>query len=192
MKFSLLLLIWNSCSIITNSNKDTLTDKDKKTLLYLLEEEKLARDTYVFFNAKWPNNSFENIKESEQSHMDAIASLLDENKVSYTVMPVGQFIEPELQEYYELFIAEGKISLINALKIGATFEDLDIKDLYYSISETKTQSVIDVLISLVCSSRNHLRLFAKLIKLQNEIYTPQFLSMKEYNSIIDSANEKCN
>ncbi|BAX81465.1 DUF2202 domain-containing protein [Labilibaculum antarcticum] len=140
----------------------------------------------------WPNNPFANIKESEQSHMDAIASLLDENNVSYTILQSGQFSEPDLQNYYNQFITDGEISSSNALKIGATIEDLDIVDLQKYVGEITTQSVIDVFNLLECGSRNHLRSFYKSIMLLDETYTPQFLTLDEYNNIVNSANENCN
>ena len=75
----------------------TLTDSDKEALLFMLEEEKLARDTYIYLNDLWSINQFANIKNSEQTHMDAIANLLTQNEIAYTVLPEGEFKNEDLQ-----------------------------------------------------------------------------------------------
>jgi len=192
MIFSLLLSLLVSCDKNSSSETVALTDIEKHSLLFMLEEEKLARDTYTFLDTKWANTPFANILGSEQSHMDAIKSLLDANGIAYTVLPAGQFSEPALQNYYNQFIVDGAISLSKALAIGATIEDLDIVDLQKYTKETNNQSVIDVFGKLECGSRNHLRSFYKSITALNETYTPQFLTVDAYNIIVNSANEKCN
>ena len=55
-----------------NTINQTLTESDKNALLFMLEEEKLARDTYIFLNNEWSLNQFANIKNSEQTHMNAV------------------------------------------------------------------------------------------------------------------------
>ena len=54
-----------------------LTDSEKYWLTYMREEEKLARDVYIFLYDKWGSQIFNNISVSEQTHMDAIKTLLD-------------------------------------------------------------------------------------------------------------------
>jgi hypothetical protein len=191
MIFSLLLSLLVSCDKNSSSETVALTDSEKHSLLFMLEEEKLARDTYTFLDTKWANTPFANILGSEQTHMDAIKSLLDANGVAYTILPAGQFSESALQNYYNQFIVDGAISLSKALAIGATIEDLDIVDLQKYTKETTNQSVIDVFGKLECGSRNHLRSFYNSITALNETYAPQFLTVNAYNSIVNSANENC-
>lgn len=45
-------------------------------LLFIREEEEMARDVYRVLYKKWGNPIFANIEESEQTHMDAMANLL--------------------------------------------------------------------------------------------------------------------
>ncbi|RED47395.1 DUF2202 domain-containing protein [Seonamhaeicola aphaedonensis] len=40
---------------------DTFSNEDKDALLFMLEEEKLARDTYSFLGDLWSINQFNNI-----------------------------------------------------------------------------------------------------------------------------------
>lgn len=50
----------------------TLNQQEIDAILYMREEEKLARDVYEFLYTKWKVNPFENIRHSEQMHMNRI------------------------------------------------------------------------------------------------------------------------
>lgn len=45
------------------------------------EEEKLARDVYLTFGEKWGLTLFTNIAKSEQTHTDAVKTLLDRYEI---------------------------------------------------------------------------------------------------------------
>lgn len=175
-----------------NVLNQTLTDADKEALLFMLEEEKLARDTYIFLNNQWALNQFANIKNSEQMHMDAVENLLIQYNVEYTILPEGQFENQTLQNFYNQFIVDGAVSQANALQIGATIEDLDIVDLVDYINATSNTALINVFESLQCGSRNHLRSFVFGIENAGNTYTPQFLSQEVYDAIIAGSHEQCN
>jgi len=175
-----------------NVLNQTLTDADKEALLFMLEEEKLARDTYIFLNNQWALNQFANIKNSEQMHMDAVENLLIQYNVEYTILPEGQFENQTLQNFYNQFIVDGAVSQANALQIGATIEDLDIVDLVDYINATSNTALINVFESLQCGSRNHLRSFIFGIENAGNTYTPQFLSQEDYDAIIAGSHEQCN
>lgn len=186
----------NDNDTINIVNKDAtgqvLIDADKASLLFMLEEEKLARDTYIYLNDVWSINQFANIKDSEQTHMDAIQKLLVMYQIEFTILPIGEFKNKGLQDYYNQFKVDGAISASNAFKIGATIEDLDIVDLQEYIDATSNSSLITVFENLKCGSRNHLRSFIKGIDKAGDSYTPQFLSQNEYESIILGSQEQCN
>jgi hypothetical protein len=186
-----------SCSNDDNNNPEAinsieLVQTDTDALLFMLEEEKLARDTYEFLDGQWGINQFANIKKSEQSHMNAIINLLELSNTPYTILPYGEFEDEALQNYYNQFVESGQISLSNALQIGATIEDLDIVDLEEYIDNTTDTSLISVFESLKCGSGNHLRSFVSTIESIGDTYTAQFLTEEEYNQIISGSNEKCN
>jgi hypothetical protein len=170
----------------------TLTDSDKEALLFMLEEEKLARDTYIYLNDLWSVNQFANIKNSEQTHMDAVENLLIQNNIAYSILPVGEFADQNLQNFYNQFVADGAISLSIALQIGATIEDLDIVDLEDYMDATTNAGLISVFEGLQCGSRNHLRSFISAIENNGDIYSPQFLSEDAYNAILNASHERCN
>lgn len=170
----------------------TILEQDAEALLFMLEEEKLARDTYEFLDKTWGLNQFANIKKSEQTHMDAVENLLKQSNTSYTILGEGVFSNDELQTLYNTFKVEGAKSVIDALKIGATIEDLDIKDLEDFVLETENAQIINVYQSLQCGSRNHLRSFMKGLDKNGGTYSPQFITQDEFNSIVTSSNEQCN
>ena len=191
-----LLLFFNTC---LGNEKDpnydeanlVLTKTDESALLFMLEEEKLARDTYTYLYGMWPINQFANIKNSEQTHMNAVERLLISNNISYSILPAGEFNNSDLQSLYNQFVEEGSVSLINALKIGATIEDKDIMDLQRYIDATNNNQVISVFERLKCGSSNHLRSFVFGMENKGESYVPQFLTQDEYDTIIGGAQERC-
>ncbi len=187
--FTLLLVSCKKDTEITTTTP--LTDSDKNALLFMLEEEKLARDTYTYLWEVWQINPFTNIKSSEQSHMDAIAQVLTSYGIQYTILPAGQFADSLLLNFYNQFVTSGSINSSNALQIGATIEDLDISDLEEYTAQSTNETVINVFNSLECGSRNHLRSFVSSIVSAGGSYTPQFISQDYYGIIISSSNEKC-
>lgn len=184
-------------SIVTGcSNKNdvnlSISDQEKADLLYMFEEEKLARDTYEYLDGLWSVNQFTYIKQSEQSHMNALANLLNKYSISYSTLPLGEFSNQHLQDLYDQFETNGQSDLVSALKIGATIEDLDIVDLQDRMDATTNTSIISVYQSLQCGSRNHLRSFVSAVVNQSGSYEPQFLTVPEFNTIINGSNEQCN
>lgn len=191
--FGLFILI--GCSSDNDSlqqNLTPLTEEDENGLLFMLEEEKLARDTYSYLYDLWAVNQFTNIKDSEQSHMNAIAAELDKYNIPYTILPEGQFSYPDLQNLYNQFVTDGQISKMNALTIGATIEDLDIVDLEEYINVTNNTSIIGIYERLQCGSRNHLRSYVSAIISEGGTYNPQFLTQDEFDAIINGSQEQCN
>lgn len=191
------LVLLYSCSdddkeVNQNIDEMVLNQKDKEALLFMLEEEKLARDTYLHLGDIWSLNIFNNIKNSEQSHLNAVSNLLAQNNISYSIQPAGIFNNQEIQSLYNQFIVEGSVSQNNALQVGATIEDLDIQDLQIYIDATSNTSLISVFERLQCGSRNHLRSFTSAIESLGDSYSPQYITSEAYDIIINSENEQCN
>ena len=58
-------------------SSENLTQSEIDDLLYMHEEEKLARDVYLTLYEKWDLALFNNIATSEQRHMDAVDTLIE-------------------------------------------------------------------------------------------------------------------
>ena len=54
-----------------------LNDKEEKDLLFMREEEKMARDVYITLYKKWNVRVFHNIEKSEQNHMDRMLDMIN-------------------------------------------------------------------------------------------------------------------
>ncbi|WP_053971972.1 DUF2202 domain-containing protein [Mangrovimonas sp. ST2L15] len=168
-----------------------LTDSEEEALLFMLEEEKLARDVYIYLGNLWGTNQFLNIKQSEQTHMDAVKSLIDKYDVSYEILPVGSFNNQELQFLYNTLIEQGSQNVLSALNVGAGIEDLDIVDLQNYLDEMDRPDIVAVFESLQCGSENHLRSFVFGITNLGEDYVPSYLTPELYESILNSEQQSC-
>lgn len=157
---------------------------------YMVEEEKLARDVYTKLYELWGQNSFLNISQSEQTHMDAVKALIDGyGLVDPSSSEAGKFTNPELQALYTDLVSQGSRSLVEAIKVGAAIEEIDILDLDESLLKTTSLDVQRVFENLRKGSINHLSAYARLYNRQTgDTYSPQFMEQDEYDSLISSQN----
>lgn len=175
---------------ITEKTSD-LSSEEMAALFYMREEEKLAHDVYLTLYERWGLDVFQNISNSEQTHMDAIKNLLDRYGLSDPAQKdVGAFSDQTLQELYDELVVRGSQSLAEALKVGAAIEEIDILDLRERIARTDKSDIQRVFSNLLRGSGNHLRAFVnELITQTGEIYEPQYLTVDEYQSIISGASQ---
>jgi hypothetical protein len=133
-------------------------------LLYMREEEKVARDVYIALGNKWNLRVFKNISRSEQRHMDALLVLIERYGLTD---PIGEnkegiFANTELQAMYDDLIAKGSLSIKDALQAGVLIEETDIKDLDEQLSTLSEESDIAfVYRNLKRGSENHLASFTR-------------------------------
>lgn len=169
----------------TSKSTATISLAEKKTLLVMREEEKMARDVYQALYKIWKLEAFKNIAASEQKHMDAILKkiklfgLVDPAKPS-----AGQFTSPEIKTIYNKLMAQGKRSYIDALRVGATIEDMDIRDLSVAINATNNLPLKTTYQNLQEGSKNHLRAFVGLLQKQKVTYKPQYISQTLFDAIL--------
>ena len=169
-----------------------LTDTEKADLVYMREEEKLARDVYLYSLDLYGMQIFSNISEAEQRHMDRVLDLLTYYNIPDPASTEkGVFINPDLQTLYNDLTAKSKLSLLDALIVGATIEDLDIRDLEKCLNQTVKKDIVSVYTKLNCASGNHMRAFSGQIISNGGMYLPQFLSDERYQQIISADHEKC-
>jgi hypothetical protein len=165
-----------------------LTSDEIAGLLYMFEEEKLARDVYNALYALWGQRTFQNIAASEQTHMDTVKVQLDSNGIAAPNSAAGIFSDPSLQALYNSLMATGSLSLADALKVGATIEEVDIVDLQSRIAQTANPDILMVYNNLLNGSYNHLRNFTTVLtRMTGEVYQPQYLSADLFQTIISSA-----
>ncbi|KPU63252.1 hypothetical protein EP1X_04630 [Thermococcus sp. EP1] len=187
----LLVSVGAGCIQDQKTSTTSITEEEKQGILWMREEEKLARDVYLTLYEKWRLPIFNNIAESEQTHMEAVKSLIDKYALEDPIIDeVGKFNNRELQELYNQLVEKGSKSVEDALIVGAMIEELDIVDLQKWISKTDKQDIIEVYENLMKGSRNHLRSFVSNLKNYGVTYEPQYLSKEEYEKIINSPMEE--
>lgn len=184
---------FSSPTTISDSNTtSTITVELQNQLVYLLEEEKLAHDVYIFTTQKWPNlvTPFNNISQSELTHNNAVKSLLQSLNIQTPLITtdLGKFTNPELQSLYNTLISKASISEGDALIVGATIEDMDIKDLNNLASKTTNQDILRIINKLKSGSENHMRAFVTRLSKYGIDYTPQYISQLEYQTILNSSS----
>ena len=139
-----------------------LTEDEEEALLFMREEEKLARDVYSVLAEKWLELAiFANIAASEQKHMDAVLNLLDKYGLEDPAedKKIGEFYNEDLQALYDDLVEAGKESLVDALNVGIKIEEKDILDLQGYLSLTEKKDIIQVFENLLDGSKNHFDAF---------------------------------
>ncbi len=197
----LLLSLLFSITLFTSCHDDDndtptivelLTEEEKADLIFMREEEKLARVVYTYLYDEYGLFIFDNISASEQIHMDAVLTELVRYGITDPASTeVGVFNNADLQILYDNLIVQGDLSLVDALTVGATIEDVDIRDLNMAIATTSKNNLITMYEKLFCGSRNHLRGFINQLSAQGETYTPQYISVQEYEDILNDSHENC-
>ena len=197
IKMRLMMIIFLS-SLVTfgNSQSGALNEDEKRDVLYLLEEEKLAMDVYDALGEKWESRIFDNIKASEERHLASVKRIAEENDITIpttvTMLKRGVFEDEALQAIYNELIEAGNLSLTAALEVGAKIEELDIKDLNAAIANTGSDALINMYSSLKSASENHLRAFVRNLDKQGLEYAPVILSRDYYDKIIKREKVKGN
>jgi hypothetical protein len=165
-----------------------LSAEESAALLYMREEEKLAHDVYLAFYTQWGLPIFQNISQSEQTHTDAVKTLLDRYGLSDPASGTpGVFTDPDLQALYTDLVTRGSQSLAEAIKSGAAIEEIDILDLQERLTQIDNADIQQVFNNLMNGSTNHLRSFVSTLNTQTgETYQPQYLSADAYQAIIST------
>lgn len=177
---------------VSNLPTEPLEDAEKARILFIREEEKLAYDVYQTMFDIYGVNVFQNIPNSELSHMEAMLTIIKKYNLTdpMETNARGVYANPVLQSLYTHLVSQGRVSLLAAYQVGATIEDLDISDLNSSLAVNNNQVVRLVYNFLNKGSRNHLRSFYKNIKNWNGTYTPIYITQAEFDAIVNSAMEK--
>ena len=180
------------CNFIKGSATD-LTADEVEGLKYVREEEKMARDVYLFLSQKFKKPIFKNIKNSEQVHMDKVLCLLIHFNVEDPASDeIGEFTNYHIQELYDYLIDLGSNNIIDALTAGAIIEDYDIKDINDWMEETDNETIEKVFTNIVCGSGNHIISFSDLLDGYDTEYTPIYISDDEYEAILLAGHQNCN
>lgn len=182
-----------TCEMIAAMPTDPLSENEKEDLVWMREEEKLARDVYLTLSETWGLKVFANIAASEQRHMDAVRTLI--NRYAEVDDPViddtvGAFSNQKLAELYIELVGSGDDSVEAALLVGAEIEDLDIADLIEALKATDNADVQFVYENLLQGSANHYATFTRLLDAYGIPYGPQYFDVSEFETILSALPAK--
>ncbi len=163
---------------------NVLTSPEEEGLLFMAEEEKLAGDVYSSLNEIWSLRVFDNIGRAERTHQAAVETLLVRYSLAVPANPLGEFSNETLQSLYNDLVSRGGLSVEEALRVGASIEELDILDLEERMAQTDKEDIQLVYSNLKRGSENHLRAFVNNLERRGIEYRPEYLSLQEYDGII--------
>ena len=170
----------------------TLDATETANLVYMREEEKLARDVYITLYETWSLPVFDNIAASEETHTTQVEDMLEKYRVTDPVVDdtVGVFVDPHLASLYTTLVGQGSASSQAALYVGAAIEELDMIDLQEAIDATDNADIEQLYENLMSGSRNHLRAYVGQIEDQGIVYEAQYLTQEEVDAIVDAPVER--
>ena len=172
----------------------SLSPLENADLLYMREEEKVARDVYLTLYDAWGLAVFSNIASSEQSHMDALLKLLRAYRLPDPAAgnAIGEFSNSNLQSLYDTLVDKGRLSALDAIQVGGIIEETDIHDIVEAMERSDNADIDATYESLLCGSRNHLRAFARNLESMTSLpYTAQVIPQDEVDAILASPLEQC-
>jgi len=138
-----------------------LTAIEQAGLQFSREEERMARDLYRQFAARYGSTPFAAISQSEQRHFDAVGRLL----VTYRVhdpsatAESGVYADSAVQKLYDGWKAKGLTSVTAAYQVGVALEKRDIADLNKLQRGTNSADLDRVYARLANASQHHLTAF---------------------------------
>ena len=194
----------------------TLDAGETAHLIFMREEEKLARDVYLALAALYAQPStFEIIGEgSEQTHTDTVRDILEKYGIP-TPNPTANDLPSSIgvfsgadygwyfTEKFNALVDRGRVSLLEALYVGAFIEELDMLDIVgcpkvivetndvigageCGLTYTDAADLQTMYTHLVDGSKSHLRSYVKNIEaiIGEGNYIAQVLTQEEVDAIL--------
>jgi hypothetical protein len=186
-------------SFFHNDEKE-LSPEEIAGLLFMREEEELARDLYLNIYEEKDSRLriFYNIStRAETKHAEAIRVLLEKYGIDDpSTGSRNTYNDKALQDLYDELLGSALANQdVGALHVGALVEETDIRDINTHLSHVSEnhQDIISTYSTLLCGSRNHLRAFARQIKnITGNDYIIQVPELTaEVQAILNSDKERC-
>jgi hypothetical protein len=201
----------NGQSQQNGSSEKAVDNNERLHLVFMREEEKLARDVYTTLGMRYPQLAiFGNISKQEEQHTSSVYDKLTKYSLLDPVTNdnVGVFSGEEFGFYftekYQELTDRGSADELAALYVGAFIEELDMLDIMYcpkiivetidtienneqcGLVYTDNEDIKRLYTSLMDGSKSHLRAFTKQIEArQGEgTYEAQILSQEEVDEIL--------
>lgn len=170
---------------------EAIDANEHEDLIFSRQEEKLARDVYLMLYQAWGIQSFNNIAQGEQAHMDLTLFMLDRYGIvdPLTSDAVGVYADPALTTLFRRLVTYGLQSPTRALVVGAIVEDLDLFDLDSALQRSDNRDLDTLWQNLARGSRNHMRAFYGSLENQGVYFTGIKLPTWYILQIVNSPSE---
>ena len=188
MKYSIILAAVTFI-YLHGAAQTVISVQEKNDILFMWQEEKLARGAYDFMFYKYETNPFGNIRMSERRHMNEMESLVHKFGIkdpSLADTAAGKFTDAALATLYEACVSKSSLSMEEALRAGALIEETDILDLQMRIKRSSNKEIIASFEYLLMGSENHLRAFTRRLGKMGIDYKPAVLSKENFDRIINN------
>ncbi|MCA9198861.1 MAG: DUF2202 domain-containing protein [Planctomycetales bacterium] len=142
-------------------HQSKISSAETDSLLFMREEEKLARDVYLELGDRYGAQIFYQIAESETRHTQAVANLLSKYGIADPVVndQRGEFTNPLFTEMYQQLVQQGSTNILEAYRVGVLIEETDIQDIADSLNVVSEKDIQRVYENLLAGSENHLVAF---------------------------------
>lgn len=154
-----------SCDTCTSTATPTapLTAAQAAALQAMAEEEKVARDLYLAFAARYPSRIWDAITAAEATHLAAVRTLLSRYGIADPTAgkAAGTFASSWARSLYDRLLAQGSASEAAAFGVGKAVEIDDIARLDGAIARATQPDVRQVYANLRKGSTRHLRAFER-------------------------------
>ncbi len=169
-----------------SSATTSVSDQVRGDLLFIYEEEKMARDLYASFGEKWGWQTIGRVSMSESMHLNSVMNLLHTYGIPEPVLPTGSYQSAAISELAKRLLNEGIASEDAALHSALYVEEYDIADLTKRMNDTADPSILSTYQYLLNGSNAHLRYFYSLLVENGGTYTPQVLSQQAFDAALAS------
>ncbi len=159
-----MLVAGAGCAWADSAEPEESLTSAEETFVFLTGEEKLAHDVYTTLGEQYDANQFANIARSETSHLEAMRTVLDAMDVADPTLgdALGSFDDPQLQQMYDDYVAQGSESLAAAAAVGIAIEEADIVELTAALELAPDEHATSVLEQQIEASKRHLAAFQRL------------------------------
>lgn len=152
----------DSCTVLlSETSAISLSDQARSALFFQIDEERMARELYTAFGAKWGARPFQNIPHAEARHEAVLQALAKRAGLAETEATPGRFATAEVQRRYDALLAQGMKSATDALQAGAFVEEQDIADLRALAATTDSTELKQAVVALERASGHHLSAFVR-------------------------------
>ena len=174
-----------ACAIVASDPTPlALSNQAQTALRFQIDEERMARELYSAFGAKWDLPPFANIPQAEARHEAVLRQLATRAGMAAPTAVAGRFDSAEVQKRYDDLLALGLASVDSALRTGAYVEEVDIADLNTLIATTDNAALKDTATALRTASGHHLQAFVGVLAARGIAYVPQVLKADEYQAML--------